>query len=257
MKIGLPLEKPITQSVLPIVVATGTLVGFVSIASQEFTASPSPVVLADGQTYEAQSVTLPYKGEDGTGLGLAQYMAMVYSLEEAALQPWMGLPYVMNPQDLYYSWYSQPTIAGLVHHFDRGALLNGLTRGLDLKQYALEDGPSPPEPEVPTDGTQSWAATVNMAMLAKLTFFDFNWLNLFMSKLPEDKRADWAGALLLINPAQNSTFKAVLVQGLTGLFDTVRIIKLKAAEPGFYTFSFLALKGQAAIPCNFVLMVIA
>lgn len=249
LQFGLPLNKPSIQSVLPIVMPSGSVKGFYPITSTTFAGTETEFTLSDGQV-PIVSVTLPTKvqdgvGKTGTGYGVSQYMAAQWPANEEGLEPWVGFKELVNTDNTgYYRWWSMPT-ESIMLHFGRGVLIDSFL--VNMNKYPLV--PASPEAPVVSNATLRWACSLDVVTFAEeCAFFDFAWMPLFDAAFTA--YPDGSVIPLSISTVSNPVggiFKASIVQGFGGqqylpggspFFSTVRILKLQDAAPGTYDFAF-------------------
>ncbi len=251
-KLGLPLEAPVAQTILPVMCDNGNIMGFFTIGATTFDGTETEFALAEGDV-ALTSITLPKGVDNGSGYGVEQYMAVYY--EQPRLREWLGYAAFVSVNDTGYQLsYSMPS-QGWVTRMNRGTLITNLSVQMDTLTTVVE-------PEVPPNvqnGAVRWAAAmnVNSPQLKSCGFFDFNWVALFQAK----SKATPLRIEVVNNPASGE-FKSSLVPNpvvmpLGGIeFNTVRIIKLKDVEAGVYVFNYLVIddKNQST-PCVLTLTV--
>lgn len=265
IQFGLPLNQPSTQTILPIVLTTGRVVGFFPITSTTFTGAETTFALSQGSV-PITTVTLPPKNVHNVydEERIQQYMAAswpegpgtlsntaVTSPAYSDLKPWLGYSELItgdNPNGLgYYSWWSMPEVHW-INHFSRGVFIDSLIYSMTESAYVPSNPSAPP---VTTPQTLRWATTVNLASFQlDCSFYDFNWVTLFQTAFPPDNTQTGNGVVpLTIAVASNPPggfFKASVVQsqgqmvlpGGGATFNTVRILRLADPTPGTYTFNF-------------------
>ena len=218
----------------------GQVFGFLFIPTTLFT-GPEAVPTSAGPTM-TRVVTGPEHTPEGPRP--KQYLAIVYTQSEATKMPWLGFIGFVSSENS--GWYGQfhMTPTQVVHHFSRGVLMDSLAGGFHVPGPA---GPAGPAPD-PTDEV-FWTSTVNRTVFDSVTYFDFNWVDLFAQHRPSltPTKIKVTG-----NPSLG-TFKASVVPGAVVsvmLFDTVRVILTSPPQPGLYTFSFSVTTEEVGeVPC--------
>lgn len=227
---------------------TGQVHGFIPIETQIFDGTEKTILTPDGEL-AITAVSLPTSGDDGSGMRVLQYMAIVYTSAQAASRPWLGLTnFVNNESSGYYSqWFM--TTSGMFSHFGLGTLLTALTVGTG-DPVVETAAPSP------SLKTFNWAATIPKDALT-VNFFDVNWVKLLQSSLPQSEEV-WG--IKTISGPVGGEFKATIVGqpiattfGL--LFPTLRFIKLKPIEAQNYDFQFEAQTSNSTYLINFTIKV--
>jgi len=251
---GLPLAKPITQSILPIVMPDGRLYGFYPISEHTFTGTETSFALSQGSV-PITTVTLAPKVYTNVydEQRVEQYMAAQWPSNTEGVFPWRGyeeLVTVDQPQNIgTYSWWSMP-VNHIMKHFGRGILWNALMFNMNQTPFV----PTPPEPPVvTTPQVLQWATSLNQQAFSQdCAFIDFNWVNLFQAVIVSDPSQEGNGVVpMSISTVSNPTggyFKASVVTGATvgqtiypgggAVFNTVRILRLQDPPAGTYTFNF-------------------
>lgn len=255
---GQPLRVPSKQTMLPVIGQHGQIYGYYPIAETTFVGTETTFTLASG-TIPVTTVTVHDRGTPSFSVGLdavPQYMAAKFENEYSLpMLPWAAHSEFVSADNQnfigYYSWWSMPEVT-TVHHYGRGALINSLM--LNLAEYGSTDPGStnPTPPSVTSPQAYYWDAPLNFqSLINECTFFDFRWDTLFETSIQEDKtQAGNSIVPLTLNVVSNPAggeFKASLVTGLGGqtvvagggiMFNTVRVLQLKDAAPGTYTFNF-------------------
>lgn len=255
-KLGLPLDAPSTQTILPVMIGNngktdsqGNLVqsegnaiviGWIPIASTTFNGTETTFATSDGPI-PITSVTLPLLNRQGNidgGSRVHQFMAAVFPTYPLIERPWLGFSDFISANESQYAmqWF-MPT-QGQGYHLNKGPLITDLT--IRMNADAGTAPPVPPGPDV-TPATLYWACSLTMNDLeAKCGFIDFNWVNLFEAQesFNEPMRIE-----VVSNPPTGE-FKTTIVPypvvTPTGgvEFNTLRIIKLKDVAPGNYVFNY-------------------
>lgn len=239
---GTPVASAITQSILPVMLDTGKIVGFYLLSAPIVYSpgTPPPVILSNG-TINPKTVNPPAMGNDGSfeNFRLSQYVAAVYPQAQENSVPWTGFTeFVRNDNSGLFAQWSLPTIApGL--RTGLGTLLTSIKVNMNTA-YTPPAAPGNPSA---VSGQLRWATALDVTSAnLESGFFDFNWYALF--------QAAYVGAnplriTTLTNPA-GGQFKASIVSasgmsilpGGAAIFDTIRIIKLNNAPAAAYVFTF-------------------
>lgn len=265
VQFGLPLEKPSTQTILPIVEivndVTCRLHGFFPIPETEFDGTETTFALAEGNV-NIQSVTLPEPRitQDYDQYNpplIQQYMAATYSMDEAKNRPWIGYQaWIPNDDTGYFSWYSMPP-GNWVNRYGEGGLVGSLRWDMTLTN--LSGSSTPPTPPDGEDGTLTWVTTADITNQPDCPFFDFNWVKVFDVKpIPSGEEVP-SGQIVpvsisIVSNPPTGEFKATIsgmpmyMPGGGVLWDTIRIIRLKkVVAPGDYEFNFKLVAVQDGI----------
>lgn len=238
---GLALAKPLTQTILPVVVDTGMVVGFYTIASTTFSnPMPSTYALAEGSV-AVSTVTLPVgvTNTNGVSNAVPQYVAALVPFADSYKKSWLGFTSFIDPKDVgeFHSWSLPSMGAGLYQN--NGILITALKVSLNTNVVQ----PQIPAAPNPVAGTLNWqaSATVN-AFNVEAGFFDFNWVTLFKES---NTGFNPIRITTVSNPASGQ-LKSTVVSGSgqtfvgqgAAIFDTVRIILLRPISAGPYQFVF-------------------
>jgi len=237
-KIGLPLEAPSTQTILPVICGgNGNIRGWLSIASTTFNGTETEYTTSDGPI-PVSSVTLPTKLDNGLGYRVPQYMAAYFPDTEQSAQPWLGYSAFIDINESQYAarWVNA-TEGGSRLILNRGPLVTNLTVSMDTDAGTIP--PLPPGPNV-SNGTLRWAAAMTMNDLQQeCGFIDFNWVQLFQAQSQNQPLR-----IEIVSNPVSGEFKTTIVPfptvQMTGgvEFNTLRIIKLKPVTPGSYVFNY-------------------
>jgi hypothetical protein len=252
IQLGLPLDTPSSQTILPVIVGNrngpkdtngaplmtnGTLLGWFSIAQTVFAGTERTFAMPEGNL-PINSVTLPDLVTGSEQHRVQQYMAAVFNDLDEKVKPWLGFAGFIDTRESQYAlqWF-MPT-EGTGYRLNKGPLLRDLTERMDVD--AGGGIPSVPAPTA-TAGSLTWAVSLTMADMAPdCGFFDFNWVELFNAQTVgyEPLKIEIVG-----NPASGEfkttvvPFPTVLPQGSVE-FNTLRIIKLKPVTAGDYQFNY-------------------
>ncbi len=242
---GLPLKSPSTQTILPIVEqfqSSARVLGYIVIASTEFDGTETSYEVVEGVNAPISSVTLPTSIAQNDHPLVPQYMAVVFSYDEAKQQPWSAWPnfFTFETSGFYSNWSLSKEVRRL--NYGAGNLISSLTVKMD---YVNPAG-TIPDPEAPPvqDGTFKWVTNIDLSTVGpECSFFDFNWMDLLLSEPPAGvNNISPVRITTLTNPAG---FKAAILQRPTTIpggaivFDTVRIVRLQDnLASGSYEFDF-------------------
>lgn len=255
-KLGLALDAPSTQTILPVMIgnngktdSSGQLsqsegnaivIGWIPIASTTFTGAETSFVTADGPI-PITSVTLPKLNDQGdvdSGSRVHQFMAAVFPTYPLEARPWLGYSAFISANDSQYAMRWFMPVMGQGYSLNKGPLIRDLTTRMNAD--AGTEPPTPPGPVV-TPATLYWSCALTMNDLeAKCGYIDFNWVTLFKANESYDSPMRIE---ILSNPA-GGEFKTTIVPipVVTPLggpeFNTLRIIKLKDVTPGNYLFNY-------------------
>lgn len=256
-QLGLPLDTPSTQTILPVICGgNGNIRGWLSIAVTTFDGTETTFTTSDGPI-PITTVTLPkLVVNDGLKYRVYQYMAAVFPDEVERVMPWLGYTAFVDVDESQYAmqWF-MPT-EGQGYRLNRGPLFTDLTVRMDVDQGVPPVNPAPP---VVTPATLQWAVSLSMNDLqVGCGFFDFNWVTLFKAQ----SQASPLRIEIVSNPASGE-FKTTVVPYMSIIgageveFNTLRIIKLKPVDPGSYTFNYQVVDqlGQAT-PVTLTLTVV-
>jgi hypothetical protein len=223
------------------------LYGYFVIAETTFAAGSVPATFALNEgAVSIQSVTPPVGVNDGHNYGVPQYVAAVYTEDQAKLEPYGGYSAFIDINDTgNYAMWLNPSYARQLRS-GRGVLINSL-----LVNPAAYVPPAPGSATPPnvTNGTQRWAAnlTVSINQLG-CSFFDFNWIQTFQAVMANTVPFNDAQPLsieIVSNPT-GGAFKSTIVGGdgqqamSSGavIFSTCRIIRLQDVTAGDYVFTY-------------------
>lgn len=244
---GLPLTKASVQTLLPIICEPRCqLLGYFSIQETTFDAGdvPATFALAEGNV-KIKSITLP-PSVSTDGYGTNQYVAAVYTEDEAKFEPQGGYSSWIDINDTgnFAQWLNPAETRFL--RYNRGVLINSIL--VNMKSYNEGAVPAPTPPDA-QDGTQTWYANLNISISEfDCQFFDFNWIDTFKAKLTKSgmfNELDPLSISVLANPPGGG-LKSTIVTGPgqqafgTGaiIFSTIRVLKLKDITAGDYTFTY-------------------
>lgn len=270
-QLGLPLEAPSTQTIIPVLVGNrngpkddegnrlmtnGEIVGWFSIPSTEFDGTEREFTMPEG-LLPINSVTLPPLVQ-GTGTyRVQQYMAAVFNDLDQRVKPWLGFAGFIDTRESQYAMQWLMPVNGQGYRFNRGPLVSDLTVRMDLDAGG---GIPPVAPPVVVPGKLNWAVAVTMANMAPdCGFFDFNWVDLFKAQTAgyEPLKIE-----IISNPASGEfkttvvPFPSVLPQGSIE-FNTLRVIKLQPVAPGNFEFNYAIVDTHGGrTPVTFTLTVV-
>lgn len=239
-KYGLPLAAPSTQSILPVMYASGRLIGFFSIPSTVFTGAETTFALSD-TTVPIKSVTIDV---DPTRPNRTrQYMAAVYSDGTPnKLAPWASSALRLADEG-YTRLYRMPTQTWATLYQParlQVALETGMSRSAGT-------APTTPAPTVTTPATLYWKTSISyQALLGDCMFFDFNWVTLFAASSSSLALRIVSTGVPAATPPFGPPFAAQVLGIPTAVgagamrYDTIRIMRLLDTPPvaGAYTFNF-------------------
>lgn len=256
-KLGLPLDKPSTQSMLPVICGHNSAIrGFIPIAVTEFTEAETTMTI-DGVEVAITSVTLPKVVDDGHQQRVRQYMAIVYPTEVQLQRPWIGFSeFVANDDAQYLGAKHTMAVLGSITEYYLGPFVTNLLVGMDNRTFAQE----PNVPPTAANSTIRWVASLKTNPTGlDCRFFDFNWVDQFKAASDD---VDPLNIELVQNPAGGffkSTFAPFpVVRPLGSLqFNTIRILRLQPAPPGDYVFTYNITdsKGES-VPATLTLTVV-
>lgn len=236
---GKALVVPSKQTLLPVISGeSAAIIGFLTIAETTYDGTETTQAFAPPNAdLPITTCTVPYRGNTVDQYRVQQYMAVVLTHMEVYNKIWGGNDAFIEASDTGYLFrHYMPTI-GWTSILTRGALVQSLVVGMATGAPAMPD-PSPPDPQ--PAAAQWQAALPQFDAALKCPFFDFLWTDLFAltsNQLP-----------LRLEVASNppgGEFKTTLVpipvvDVATGapMFNTIRIIRLKVADPGVYEFNY-------------------
>ncbi len=247
VEFGLPLQAPIQQTILPIVVmqnSTAEVVGYTPIAQTEFTNGAVHQLTVGGVTYFAGSVNLPRQSNrDQTGYPApTQFIAILFTQAEARNRPWLGIPdFRSNDHAGFGSYWTAATAAKL--HWTFGPLVGSLVRGMGRYTTVIE---GTPEPDVAASAELNWTASLDASENAACNSFDFNWLEVFEAEVSANRLPRNAIPLRIeVVEQPNAAIIAEVVQipvtmpEFGKVYNTIRITRLTSTLPlGDYDFTF-------------------
>lgn len=268
-KLGLPLNVPSTQTILPIVCGglidtrvdsptfgkwiqgshgVARLLGWIPIVSTVFAGTETSFTTSDGPI-PVTSLTLPLLNQNVSGASerVQQYMVGIFDENQERLSPWLGYSDFIDASQSQYmmQWY-MPT-QGQGHRLNMGPLITDLIVRMDADAGTP---PTPPLPPTVVPATLRWVCSLAMNDLQTgCGFIDFNWVNLFMAQTTD---VDPLKIEIVSNPPTGE-FKTTIVPfpvtaPLGGVeFNTLRIIRLHEALAGDYVFNYAVVdrRGQS------------
>lgn len=245
------LTTPIVQSIIPVLIETGEVIGFFPIQTRTFTGGCT-IPLTETVDIRVEAIREIHPR------GTREFIAVIYGSAARHTQPWADLPGFVDAKEGHFAEH-QVTPTVLITRYSRGEVGEAISTGRFAKIV------STPEPVPPKDQPElSWSATVNSKVLESLSFFDFNWWLLFVrdSKLPMADLDEKFEIHCRAHPP-SGTFKATVVQTPTvvtkTVFDTVRILKLVEGAPAPAKYVFLFEIRSKTLPaiynCTFTLNV--
>lgn len=256
-KLGLPLDKPSRQSMLPVICGHDSSIrGFIPIAVTTFDGTETEMTI-EGTEVAITSVTLPNVVDDGHQQRVRQYMAIVYPTEVQLQRPWIGFAtFVANDDAQYLGAKHTMATLGWTTEYYLGPFVTNLLVGMDNRTFAQE----PNVPPETTNGTIRWVASMKTNPTGvDCRFFDFNWVEQFKAASDDP---DPLNIQVLQNPA-GGFFKSTLVpfpvvRPLGSLqFNTIRILRLKPAPAGDYVFQYLVTDSKGnSVPTTLTLTVV-
>lgn len=245
---GLPLKVASKQTMLPIITEPrGDLLGYFAIASTTFAEGnvPETFALAEGSV-RITSVTPPVRVDDGSGYGVEQYVAAVYTEDEAKFEPQGGYSAWIDINDTgnFAIWFNPAQVRFLRQ--GRGVLINSLLVNMQSYGGGALDPVDPPDV---VNGTQRWVANLSVSINELgCSFFDFNWMETFEAVLKAQQPYNNIEPLTITTIANppGGAFKSTIVAGDgqqafsqgAVIFSTVRIIRLQDVLPGNFDFVF-------------------
>lgn len=285
---GLSLEKPSSQTVLPVIgKPSGRLYGYFSIAKTTFNGDETSFTMPDGDV-PVTTVTHPTFGTILSGRQnisrtalpvVGQYMAACWSDAELIRAnrahtypegvqyiPWSGFS---NFIDISYTGYSHEWIQALNGYEDRlvlSALFSSLTKGMDATAQGYDPDPSvPPTPDNPNATMQWYANVTGTALVGECPYFDFNWVTLFQSKNQMYNNSTAVIPQSITPTTVPAGFKVFLVNsptvvpGTNVTYDTLRVMLLDAAQApaGTYVFEFDVTTDQGSAPVTLTVTITA
>lgn len=240
-KFGLPLDAPVTQTIIPVVSDFNfNVLGFFVIPSTEFDGTEETYTF-DGitQPISITTVTPTNRQMNGRPYGQPQYMAAVYNWVDTRVnRPWLGYPPFVSAEESGYWSRTNMTTTGTFFNGGLGSLIGGLV--VNLAPDVVDE--NAPTPDVTTPQTMKWYAPLDLdAFPADCRFFDFNWLSLFKAKLdpisPLNSAVDPLQVSVVSLPAGDYfALKPVTSAGPTStasgiMYDTLRVLILSETVP--------------------------
>lgn len=245
VQFGLPLEKPSSQTILPVMIDyTGMCYGLFIIPKTVFQGTETAITIG-GHDVPLKSVTRPKNADFGDGYlsNTEQFMAAVWDYTEERKEPWKGWDEWIGPNDTgYYHWFQMP-VEAWKERKELGALIGSVTVRMDVVNAPLPS-PVPPPPNV-TNGKQIWQTSANWDSLKEdCSFFDINWFDKFQSAMvrdPSDPAVVQTVPLKIVVKDIPATgeWKVQVLTGLGGqsyigvaapIYNTLRFIKMKPID---------------------------
>ncbi len=263
VQLGLPLEKPSKQTIVPVIVSPdhNIYVGWMNIAETTFNGTETtlsvPGPSASTLTFDITTVTLPPRPVgDPEYQRVQQFMAVVYDRLPEGYRPYASTTAFVSTNDAQYAMQWLMPVTGQQFRLALGPFITDLTYAMN-RSPAL--APTPPGPPTASNAGLRWAVTVALNdLLVECAYFDFNWVTLFQA----ESQAQPLKIETVSNPVGGefkSTLVAYPVVNPTGSteFNTVRIMKLKPVAAGDYVFNFKITDqlGQS-VPVVFTLTVV-
>lgn len=249
---GKAFDKPLKQSLLPVIVpfkggmipteeqlqqgvqCVGEVRGYIVVASTDYTGAETEQNVA-GQRLKLMRVTKPIDSINSEGESIApvpEYMAVYCNSEDSMYEAWKHWPNFFGPTEVsaYALWSAPGWNATLTR--DPGTLIHAIDHNVNPGVPG-----DPDEPVIPVfPGDIRWRTSVT-ANAHTCSFFDFNWITLFMEAHTSPVKYDTLTIKTVANPPGNE-FKAAIVQsspilGPDGktVFDTLRVIRLARNLP--------------------------
>jgi hypothetical protein len=238
-KIGLPLDAPSKQTVVPVVVGPdyNMIVGWLHITETTFDGTETEITLPSGVEIPLTTLTLPAQPFGDPELTrVRQYMAAVYPWLPFNSRPYAAPEFVSVDDSQYAMKWLMPVI-GQQYRLSWGPLLTDLKWGMNESPGLPPTPPSPPDAD---DAALTWAVTIGLNQLThECAYFDFNWVELFKTQSTKDPLK----IEIVSNPA-GGIFKSTIVAFPTVTptggteYNTVRILKLHEATADDYVFTY-------------------
>lgn len=250
---GEPFPAPVAHTVLPVGIRfqdSVRIMGYVPITEHEFDGTETTYDLgADGEV-PVVSVQCPQVYRDPSNSAqLAEalnYMAVLYPRNVEYNPPWVGLStFIPGFKAGYYTRYVNTSaehdqITGLGNIV--GSLRNGMASTVPPAPLVV---PAPPG----EDATIRWNAALDLGSLPPGSeMFDFQWVPLFQSALPQGPQAgeQYPLSIEVIDQPPGREFVATVMQAALSyvgkglpMNHAIRIVKMaRTVPPGDFTFQF-------------------
>ena len=240
---GGQLTTPVTQSILPVIIKTGKVLGFLTLSTPVTYAANAaiPSATINGQVVQPSVVTLPAKGSNSIDdYRISQYVAYVVPQSQESSLPCTGMAaFIPAGQDGNYSGWSAPASSGAVLRANNGTLLQALKLNITTAYNPPVASGNP----IANNASMNWTCQAFTSGFANPnSFFDFNWMAAFGTPISGSNPVRIS---TVSNPAGN-IFKAMLVTSAgqsvapagAVIFNTIRILALAPAPAGAYVFTF-------------------
>jgi hypothetical protein len=232
---GKAFVSSVKQSLVPVLLQTGELLGYYAISTYTFTGTETKLVLPDN-TVPLTTVTRATNPTHASKV--LQFMAAVFPIGLAAVhKPWSSTSFIPLSPGLFRT--HNMTGEGSSESTNLGVTLNALASNMNL---TLPSATAATAPSVTTTASLTWTASVKYSALnGNNSFFDFNWQTVFNSQSSD------VGQSIVVN-SSNAAFIATVLPtpvvqalpngGSTQVYNTIRILRVADVTPGVYPFTF-------------------
>lgn len=233
LKFGQPLDQPSRQTLLPVVLPTGEVMGYLKIATVTFQGDEVEMQV-DGIPTPLKTVTVPYTSssmERGMsnlyreGGRVQQYMAAYFEGSNAIYKPWVAYSSFFPSGAGWNNQYIMPS-SGVQVRLNTGFTVGSLLEGMTVNEGNAPTVPTPPETN---PDTIYWEAQVTeLSEANECAFMDFDWVELYkVSRAPDNNGVVQPADIEIVTvPDGFQVFKVIPseVVGASYQYTTLRIV---------------------------------
>lgn len=233
LKFGQPLDQPSRQTLLPVILPTGEVMGYLKIATVTFQGDEVEMMV-DGIPTPLKTVTVPYTSssqERGMtnlyreGGRVQQYVAAYFENSTSIHKPWVAYSSFFPAGAGWNNQYIMPS-TGVQVRLDAGFTIGSLLEGMTVNEGSSTTVPTPPDPN---PDAIFWEAEVSeLSNADECAFIDFDWVELYkVSRAPDNMGTVQPADIEIVNvPPGFQVFKVIPseVVGASYQYTTLRIV---------------------------------